>query len=898
MASPCESFSDPLLRAIAEKAGISSFKKDKNTLCQELIAAGRLPVIPALQPECDKKTLNRLKYQAKLLGIPKPDAYNQKTKQLLCDEIQSKIQAGNQDLFEGIQELEKEDCMIDGRRYTTTELRAKADQYGLSGVGDLDKSAMCFLIKKELTRLQDGGAPKISIRRQAPAPVLNTYDQFRINSELEASLTVAGQSLAICSKRLRAAQIVPADYLSDPRHFGMTLFHEVGTGKTFSAINTSQILLRRGIIENVIIITPLSLQYNFKDQFTVFNKDLATDPSYQYYTPQRFLNLMIADQIQCLPKTLLIIDEAHNYRTSIWSDTKAKKEDALSKKIIIVEDELAESDQQGNELEAERMGREENKEEHKEEYEPGGSISYDTLKGPVSGKQVRAIYRLLRKCKNTINKVLLLTATPFVNSIYDIENLRCFMTNRKPREPIAIKTMDDYPEKECLFHVYRTDEQYKRFYPSVRYHSMYYRMSDLYYESYYKIQKNQLELQGGEEVLYKPGSLSNFFNGVRRASNVGPDKEHSDKLTAVIDMVTKDVRESPNTRILVYSSWLETGLVALQRAFSENEIRAGPITGKLSKISRKQLVDEYNDPNSNLNVLLISKAGGEGLDLKRTRKVYILEPTWNDASIQQIIGRAVRYQSHADLPEAERFVDIYRLFLLKPFEAEMLARNEERTVKMLEDPGILGKYPLPFFAGVAPVQIAYTNAEGNDVREDDVVMSIDLYLHKFLKKKQSRLDVYIEQLEIRSETCYDDVEERILQEQAEFLVTHPDPIGKHISRKMVIEKEDEISPADRVRQIRQEIKVMVGINSDDYILEVSDLKKRPEYNKDLTVRTVADIAKIIDKFGDNIRGLKQTKKVQLVVCYRVPNHLEEKNIAITIYYVDSERKLIGDTIFL
>jgi superfamily II DNA or RNA helicase len=60
-----------------------------------------------------------------------------------------------------------------------------------------------------------------------------------------------------------------------------------------------------------------------------------------------------------------------------------------------------------------------------------------------------------------------------------------------------------------------------------------------------------------------------------------------------------------------------------------------------------------------VKVVLISKAGSEGIDLKFIRQVHILEPWYNMNRIEQIIGRAVRNFSHKDLPFEKRNVEIF-----------------------------------------------------------------------------------------------------------------------------------------------------------------------------------------------------------------------------------------------
>ena len=82
-------------------------------------------------------------------------------------------------------------------------------------------------------------------------------------------------------------------------------------------------------------------------------------------------------------------------------------------------------------------------------------------------------------------------------------------------------------------------------------------------------------------------------------------------------------------------------------------------------------VDPDNKYGKNIKILLISSAGAEGLDLKNIRKVLIMEPYWHNVRLEQIIGRAVRKNSHIDLPENERNVQpIIYLSVLSPSQLE------------------------------------------------------------------------------------------------------------------------------------------------------------------------------------------------------------------------------------
>ena len=73
----------------------------------------------------------------------------------------------------------------------------------------------------------------------------------------------------------------------------------------------------------------------------------------------------------------------------------------------------------------------------------------------------------------------------------------------------------------------------------------------------------------------------------------------------------------------------------------------------------KGITSEDNIHGYKSKVILISKAGSEGIDLKFIRQVHILEPWYNMNRVEQTIGRAVRNFSHKDLPFEKRNVEIF-----------------------------------------------------------------------------------------------------------------------------------------------------------------------------------------------------------------------------------------------
>jgi superfamily II DNA or RNA helicase len=66
-----------------------------------------------------------------------------------------------------------------------------------------------------------------------------------------------------------------------------------------------------------------------------------------------------------------------------------------------------------------------------------------------------------------------------------------------------------------------------------------------------------------------------------------------------------------------------------------------------------------------VQVLLISDAGSESIDLAGTRHIVFLDPTWTPALEDQIIGRGQRSGSHAFLTPSRRTLSVWKLSLRK-----------------------------------------------------------------------------------------------------------------------------------------------------------------------------------------------------------------------------------------
>ena len=77
------------------------------------------------------------------------------------------------------------------------------------------------------------------------------------------------------------------------------------------------------------------------------------------------------------------------------------------------------------------------------------------------------------------------------------------------------------------------------------------------------------------------------------------------------------------------------------------------IKTELNKIAANNYYGEI------VKVFMITASGAEGITLKNTRYVHIMEPYWHPVRVEQVIGRARRICSHEALKEEEKSVDVY-----------------------------------------------------------------------------------------------------------------------------------------------------------------------------------------------------------------------------------------------
>jgi len=95
---------------------------------------------------------------------------------------------------------------------------------------------------------------------------------------------------------------------------------------------------------------------------------------------------------------------------------------------------------------------------------------------------------------------------------------------------------------------------------------------------------------------------------------------------------------------------------------------------------RKELkeIHQNNFLGEIVKILMITSSGSEGITLKNTRFVHLIEPYWHPVRTDQVIGRARRICSHQDLPDELKTVEVF-VYLMTFTEKQIMGDKEAST---------------------------------------------------------------------------------------------------------------------------------------------------------------------------------------------------------------------------
>lgn len=229
-------------------------------------------------------------------------------------------------------------------------------------------------------------------------------------------------------------------------------------------------------------------------------------------------------------------------------------------------------------------------------------------------------------------KVLGLTATPIVNDLRDLEN-----QVRLVNKGAQVDTND----------------------PSIgRYFSFYERSLDD--PDFPKLEVYEVQIPMTQTYFNRWRNMGESdFHHIKRQNILDTLDAHDDnsKFAWALNKVESIIKSGG--KVIVYSAFVKRGLHRFMAHLKTLKIPYALIEGEVESAQRRQAMVDYNLGRK--KVILLSSAGGQGIDLKETSAVIVIEPPWHPSGVYQVIGRGVRFGSHNSLPIGKRKVDAYLL---------------------------------------------------------------------------------------------------------------------------------------------------------------------------------------------------------------------------------------------
>jgi len=181
------------------------------------------------------------------------------------------------------------------------------------------------------------------------------------------------------------------------------------------------------------------------------------------------------------------------------------------------------------------------------------------------------------------------------------------------------------------------------------------------------------EISDASTIVYPNGETGSLgFKSVDLINKTNL-KMYSNKISTMMEFI----EESPGI-VMIYSNYVTEGGTALVEkilklfGYTKYKTSGGSNIGHSYIVFSSNMSDKYrnrllsdinsieNKTGDRIRIIIGSPAMSEGISFKCVRQVHLLEPAWNTARIEQVIGRTIRNFSHVNLPESERNVQVYR----------------------------------------------------------------------------------------------------------------------------------------------------------------------------------------------------------------------------------------------
>ncbi|KAL5275449.1 RAD54L family protein [Megaselia abdita] len=138
--------------------------------------------------------------------------------------------------------------------------------------------------------------------------------------------------------------------------------------------------------------------------------------------------------------------------------------------------------------------------------------------------------------------------------------------------------------------------------------------------------------------------------GFERSGSVIPEKYKNSKdfypelsgKFRLLDFMLASIRSSSDDKVVLISNYTQT-LDLFEKLSRKRGYKFVRLDGTMSIKKRSKVVDNFNDPKSDIFLFMLSsKAGGCGLNLIGANRLFMFDPDWNPANDEQAMARVWR----------------------------------------------------------------------------------------------------------------------------------------------------------------------------------------------------------------------------------------------------------------